>query len=99
MGTSDKVERSEWRPSLATGAKFGPSLRVRRQRRGSRLLIFLLVIPWVAYAFSRLWCDPGMQSVRPALAFASGVTMLLVVLSLVGLLLRPSPKRESASIS
>jgi len=93
MGASDKVGRSEWRPSLATGAKVGPSLRMRQLRRGKRLLIFLLVILSAAYAFSRLW-DSGMQSVRAAVIFAAGVMIFLVMLSVVGLLLRRSPKRE-----
>jgi len=69
-------------------------LPARWQRRRSRLLIFLLLIPSAAYAFSRLWRDSGMQPVRVAVVFAAGVMILLVMLSLVGLLLRRSPKRE-----
>ena len=70
------------------------SLPARWQRRRSRLLIFLLLIPSEGSAFSRLWRDSGMQPVRAAVVFAAGVMILLIMLSLVRLLLRRSPKRE-----
>lgn len=95
VGTSTSTEKQSWRPSAANRPEPNSRLRAQRKRRRLSSIIFLLLlIPFVAYEFRRMWQDPKLQPAHFALALTMGVLILLGVLLLVGLLLRRPSKRE-----
>ena len=95
VGTSGSAEKQPWRPSAANPPEPNSRLRAQRKRRRLSSIIFLLLlIPFVAYEFNRVWREPQMQPAHFALALALGVLILLGILLLVGLLLRRPSKRE-----
>ena len=95
VGTSTNMEKQPWRPSAANQPEPNSRLQAQRKRRRVSSIIFLLLlIPFVAYEFNRMWQDPKLQPAHFALALALGVLILLGVLLLVGLLLRRPSKRE-----
>lgn len=95
VGTSSNTEKQPWRPSAANQPEPNSRLRAQRKRRRLSSIIFLLLlIPFVAYEFNRMWQDPELQSAHVALALALGVVVLLGVLLLAALLLRRPSKRE-----
>jgi len=94
-GTSANTEKQPWRPSAANQPEPNSRLRAQRNRRRLSSIIFLLLlIPFVAYEFNRMWQDPKLQPAHFALALTLGVLILLGVLLLVGLLLRRPSRRE-----
>ncbi|HEV2315922.1 MAG TPA: hypothetical protein VGR94_11500 [Candidatus Acidoferrales bacterium] len=95
VGTSTNMEKQPWRPSAANLPESNSRLRAQRKRRRLSSIIFLLLlIPFVAYEFNRMWREPQMQPAHFALALTIGVLTLLGVLLLAGLLLRRPSKRE-----
>ncbi|HEV2222631.1 MAG TPA: hypothetical protein VGR84_06480 [Candidatus Acidoferrales bacterium] len=95
VGTSTNTEKQPWRPSAANQPDSNSRLRTQRKRRRLSSIIFLLLlIPFVAYEFNRIWREPQMRPAHFALALALGVLILLGLLLLVGLLLRRPSKRE-----
>lgn len=95
VGTSGSAERQPWRPSAANPPEPNSRLRAQRKRRRLSSIIFLLLlIPFVAYEFNRVWREPQMQPAHFAVALALGILILLGILLLVGLLLRRPSKRE-----
>lgn len=95
VGTSTNTEKQPWRPSAANQPEPNSRLHAQRKRRRLSSIIFLLLlIPFVAYEFNRMWQDPTLQPAHFALALTIGVLILLGVLLLVGLLLRRPSKRE-----
>ena len=94
VGTSTNTEKQPWRPSAANQSELNSRLRAQRKRRRLSSIIFLLLlIPFVAYEFTRTSRDPELQT-HFALAVAMGVLIVLGVLLLVGLLFRRSSKRK-----
>ena len=95
VGISSNTEKQPWRPSAAKQPELSSRLRAQRKRRRLSSIIFLLLlIPFVAYEFNRMWQDPTLQPAHFALALTLGVLILLGILLLVGLLLRSPSKRE-----
>jgi len=99
VGTSSNTEKQPWRPSAANPPEPDSRLRAQHKRRRLSSIIFLLLlIPFVAYEFNRIWQDPDLKPAHFALALALGVLILLGVLLLVGLLRRPSKREDDKSI-
>ncbi|HEV2615670.1 MAG TPA: hypothetical protein VGU63_03560 [Candidatus Acidoferrales bacterium] len=95
MGPSNNNEEDPWRPSAVNRPAPDSHLRARRKRRKLSSIIFLLLlIPFLAYEFNRMWHDPELQPAHFALALTTGVLIVLGILLLVGLLLRRPSKRE-----
>jgi len=95
VGTSSNTEKQPWRPSAANRPEPNSRLRAQRKRRRLSSIIFLLLlVPFVAYEFNRMWQDPKLQPAHFTLAVAMGVLILLGVLLLAALLLRQPSKRE-----
>jgi hypothetical protein len=95
VGTSTNTGKQPWRPSAANQRELNSRLRAQRKRRRLSSIIFLLLlIPFVAYEFNRMWQDPKLQSAHFALVLTMGVLIFLGILLLVGLLLRRPSKRE-----
>ncbi|MGH9727493.1 MAG: hypothetical protein ACRD4V_02740 [Candidatus Acidiferrales bacterium] len=92
MDTSNNTEKEPWRPNAANRPEPNSRLRAHRKHRRLTSIIFLIVlIPFLAYEFHRMWRLPQLH---PAVALATGVLILLGVLRLAGLLLRRPSKRE-----
>ncbi|MGH9732364.1 MAG: hypothetical protein ACRD4A_11745 [Candidatus Acidiferrales bacterium] len=100
VGTSTNTEKKPWRPSVANQPEPNSRLRAQRKRRKLSSIIFLLLlVPFVAYEFNRMWQDPKLQPAHFTLAVAMGVLILLGMLLLAGLLLRrPSKHADGKSI-
>ena len=100
MGTSTDMEQQPWCPSTANQPEPNSRLRAQRKRRRLSSIIFLLLlIPFVAYEFNRMWQDPKLQPAHFTLAVAMGALILLGILLLAGLLLRrPAKHADSKSI-
>ena len=100
VGTSTNMEKQPWRPSAANQPEPNSRLRAQRKRRKLSSIIFLLLlVPFVAYEFNRMWQDPKLQPAHFTLAVAMGALILLGILLLAGLLLRrPAKHADTKSI-
>ena len=100
VGTSTNMEKQPWRPSAANRPEPDSRLRAQRKHRKlSSIILLLLLVPFVAYEFNRMWQDPKLQPAHFTLAVAVGALILLGILLLAGLLLRrPAKHADSKSI-
>lgn len=81
-----------WRPSQANEERLSSLQPSRRRRiglpRGTRLVLTFVFFVGAAYFFLRLWLMPEAGVLRPALAIAAAIIVLLFVSAIAGAVAR-----------